>query len=124
MDDNEEITLQIHRNTLNGLPERLEALAAVPEQAAERAKLLVASKAVRGWLSSKAITIPCLRARRSWKWLMGAAKAAGAHQAARVIARHLNDYDIQVEVDAERREDAKRLAAAMAEFREGGGECS
>lgn len=119
VDDNEEITLPIHRNALNGLPEKLEALAAVPEQAAERENLIRAAKAVRGWLMSKTTIIPCLRVRRSWKWLVGAAKAANAHQTSSVIARHLNEYDIEVEREAERREFKDRTSAAMVEFKEG-----
>lgn len=112
------ITLTFRRHSLADLPERLRALAAKTEDQETRVKIVAAAAVVSGWLSADdARDIRASRPERSWRWLMGACRAAGAQTAGTLIQLKLDQRE---EAIAEAREQAQRdreIAQAARELR-------
>lgn len=123
-----DIVFHFHRNSISDLPDKLDACAARQSSPQLRSKLQACAKVFRGWLKSKELMIRCERSEESWRWLAGeekkpgAADHAGAYTFGQLLRLRLYQWGVEQEAEAERHEDAKRLQAAMAEFREGQGE--
>jgi hypothetical protein len=117
-----DIVFHFHRNCLSDLPDRLDSLATRQTDAKLRTKITACANTFRGWMKQTEAKIRCERSEESWRWVLGAAKEAGAHTFHEILRLRLHTWETQQEAKAEKRADAKRLAAAMVEFREGGGE--
>lgn len=118
----DDIVFYFNRNCLSDLPDKLDSLAARHPDLKLRTKLSACANTFRGWLKQTEVKIRCERSEGSWRWVLGAAKEAGAYTFHEVLRLRIHTWDLQREIEGEKREDEKRLQAAMVEFREGGGE--
>jgi hypothetical protein len=93
---NPEITLELHRNIIGDLPERLTAYAKKLEsQPKAQAAVLACSEVVSQWLSQKTERVRCTRSLASWEWLRDTCNAMKAQAAALVLNTKLEIWHRQ-----------------------------
>ncbi len=116
------IRFPFNRNILSDLPDRLESYAETQSSRDTSQKLRDCARVVRGWLKSREVTIHCERSEDSWRWLLKAARFAGDKSFALILERRIAAWELERDAAEERKGFDRRTAAAMAEYREGGGE--
>lgn len=116
-----DIRFPFNRNILSDLPDRLEACAKAQTAHDTQKKLRACADVIRGWLKARDVTIQCARSEDSWRWLLKATRHAGAKSFALILERRLAAWELEQEAADERNGFDRRTAAAMAEYREGGG---
>lgn len=117
-----DIPLTFHRNSLSDMPERFDALASRQDDKKLAGQVAGCATTIRGILGGNANTFTITKPRRSWIWLKEAASKAGARTFAKLVELKLEQHDLAEENRAEQNGFLERTAAAMEEFKAGGGE--